>query len=67
MPVRLPVEPACWTSGSVDGVAMRDALAGRDIGTVFRFLHQRGWNWAAIAQATGIGEPLSFQPTAGPA
>jgi hypothetical protein len=35
---------------------MRDALAGRDIGTVFRFLHQRGWSWAAIAQATDIGE-----------
>ncbi len=35
---------------------MRDALAGRDIGAVFRFLHQRGWSWAAIAQATDIGE-----------
>ena len=35
---------------------MSDALAGRDIGTVFRFLHQRGWSWAAIAQATDIGE-----------
>jgi hypothetical protein len=40
----------------MDGVAMGDALAGRDIGTVFRFLHQRGWSWAAIAQATDIGE-----------
>jgi transcriptional regulator with XRE-family HTH domain len=56
MPVRPPVEPAWWTSGSIDGVAMRDALAGRDIGAVFRFLHQRGWSWAAIAQATDIGE-----------
>jgi hypothetical protein len=35
---------------------MRDALAVRDIGAVFRFLHQRGWSWAAIAQATDIGE-----------
>ena len=56
MPVRPPVEPAWWTSGSIDGVAMRDALAGHDIGAVFRFLHQRGWSWAAIAQATDIGE-----------
>ena len=56
MPVRPPVEPAWWTSGSIDGVAMRDALAGRDIGAVFRFLHQRGWSWASIAQATDIGE-----------
>lgn len=35
---------------------MPDALAGRDIGAVFQFLHQRGWSWAAIAQATDIGE-----------
>jgi hypothetical protein len=35
---------------------MRDALAGRDIGAVFRFLHQRGWSWASVAQATDIGE-----------
>jgi transcriptional regulator with XRE-family HTH domain len=56
MPVRPPVEPEWWTSGSIDGVAMPDALAGRDIGAVFRFLHQRGWSWAAIAQATDIGE-----------
>src|SRR6516164_2506255 len=56
MPVRPPVEPAWWTSGSIDGTLMRDALAGRDIGAVFRFLHQRGWSWAAIAQATDIGE-----------
>ena len=32
MPVRPPVELACWTSGSIDGVAMRDALAGRAVG-----------------------------------
>jgi transcriptional regulator with XRE-family HTH domain len=56
MPVRPTVEPAWWTSGSIDGVAMRDALAGRDIRAVFRFLHQRGWSWAAIARATDIGE-----------
>jgi hypothetical protein len=37
-------------------VAMHDALAGRDIAAVFRFLHQRGWSWAAIAQVTDIGE-----------
>lgn len=35
---------------------MADALAGRDIGAVFRFLHQRGWSWAAITRATDIGE-----------
>lgn len=56
MPVRPPADPAWWTSGSIDGTAMPDALAGRDIGAVFRFLHQRGWSWAAIAQATDIGE-----------
>lgn len=35
---------------------MREVLADRDIGAVFRFLHQRGWSWAAVAQATDIGE-----------
>jgi hypothetical protein len=56
MPVRTPVDLAWWTSGSMDGTAMHDALAGRDIGAVFRFLHRRGWSWAAIAQAADIGE-----------
>src|ERR1700692_3175913 len=56
MPVRPPVEPAWWISGSMDGATMRDALTDRNIGAVFRSLHQRGWSWAAIAQATDIGE-----------
>jgi hypothetical protein len=35
---------------------MHGALAERDIRAVFQFLHRRGWSWAAIAQATDIGE-----------
>jgi predicted kinase/transcriptional regulator with XRE-family HTH domain len=50
------VDPRWWDSEHVDGVPMRRALADRDIKAVFTFLHRRGWSWAAIAQATDIGE-----------
>lgn len=35
---------------------MRYVLAERNVKSVFQFLHQRGWSWGAIAQATDIGE-----------
>lgn len=56
MATRQPVDPAWWDNEQVDGIGMRQILADRDIGTVFKFLHNRGWSWAAIAQATDIGE-----------
>lgn len=56
MPARQPIDPAWWDTYLIDGVAMREALAERDIKVVFNFLHCRGWSWGAIAQATDIGE-----------
>jgi transcriptional regulator with XRE-family HTH domain len=54
--VRQPIDPAWWDHGQAGGTGMRQILAERDIQAVFQFLHQRGWSWAAIAQATDIGE-----------
>ncbi|MER7273494.1 hypothetical protein ABT369_03460 [Dactylosporangium sp. NPDC000244] len=56
MSARQPIDPAWWNADDIDGVAMRKALAERDIQAIFNFLHRRGWSWAAIAQATDIGE-----------
>jgi predicted kinase len=53
---RQPIDPAWWEDEQVDGQPMRQLLAARDIKSVFQFLHRRGWSWAAIAQATDIGE-----------
>jgi predicted kinase len=50
------INPAWWDDDQSDGQPMRRVLAERDIKTVFQFLHRRGWSWAAIAQATDIGE-----------
>lgn len=55
-PIRQPIDRAWWEAGVIDGLPMRDVLAERNIGAVFRFLHSRGWSWGAIAQATDIGE-----------
>jgi len=56
MSARQPIDPAWWNADDIDGIAMRDALAERDIKAIFNFLHRRGWSWAAIGQATDIGE-----------
>lgn len=56
MPTRHCIDPACWDTDAIDGIPMRHVLAERDIKSVFRFLHRRGWSWGAIAQATDIGE-----------
>lgn len=56
MIMRQPIDPAWWDDEQVDGVSMRRVLADRDIRAIFQFLHNRGWSWAAIAQATDIGE-----------
>jgi predicted kinase len=56
MSARQPIDPACWNAEYIDGVPMRNALSERDIKAVFQFLHNRGWSWGAIAQATDIGE-----------
>lgn len=56
MSARRPIDPAWWNADYIDGLAMREVLAERDIKAVFNFLHRRGWSWGAIAQATDIGE-----------
>lgn len=56
MSARQPIDPAWWNADYIDGLAMREALAERDIKAMFNFLHRRGWSWGAIAQATDIGE-----------
>ncbi|MCI0690092.1 MAG: ATP-binding protein, partial [Sporichthyaceae bacterium] len=56
MASRQPIDPAWWDREEIDGVPLRQALADRDIKTIFNFVHRRGWSWAAIAQATDIGE-----------
>jgi transcriptional regulator with XRE-family HTH domain len=49
-------EASWWTDGIVDGRPVRQALAARDMGAIFRFLKTRGWSRAAIAAATGLTE-----------
>jgi predicted kinase len=56
MAVRRLIDPAWWNADYIDGFAMRETLAERDIKAVFNFLHRMGWSWGAIAQATDIGE-----------
>src|SRR4051812_38966560 len=56
MSARQPIDPTWWNADHIDGLAMREVLAGRDIKAVFNFLHRKGWSWGAIAQATDIGE-----------
>jgi transcriptional regulator with XRE-family HTH domain len=42
--------------GSFEDRPLRELLAVRDLGAVFRFLKTRGWSRAAIAAATGLTE-----------
>lgn len=56
MAARQSIDPAWWNADYIDGLAMRETLAERDIKAVFNFLHRRGWSWSAIAQATDIGD-----------
>lgn len=56
MAAQRTIDPAWWDNEQVDGIAMRNVLADRDVKSVFTFLHRRGWSWGAIAQATDIGE-----------
>ncbi|MEJ3742826.1 helix-turn-helix transcriptional regulator [Actinomycetes bacterium KLBMP 9797] len=49
-------ERSWWTDGVYDGRPIREVLAARDIGAVFRFLKTRGMSRAAIAAATGLTE-----------
>ncbi len=56
MSARHTIDPAWWDNEQIDGVPMRQILAERDVASLFTFLHRRGWSWAAIAQATDIGE-----------
>jgi tetratricopeptide (TPR) repeat protein len=49
------IDPAWWDRATWQGQPLRDLLAARAIGPVFRFLHSRGWSYAAIAEATDLG------------
>jgi tetratricopeptide (TPR) repeat protein len=49
------VNPDWWTGGERSGRPLRHHLARHDIGTVFSYLKDRGFSWAAIASATGLG------------
>ncbi|GLI02998.1 helix-turn-helix domain-containing protein [Phytohabitans aurantiacus] len=49
-------EPSWWTDGSFEDRPVKQVLAIRDLGAVFRFLKTRGWSRAAIASATGLTE-----------
>src|SRR6266545_4294015 len=49
------IDPAWWDRGTWKGRPVREYLADHAIGMVFRFLHGRGWSYAAIADATGLG------------
>ncbi|MEJ3745541.1 helix-turn-helix transcriptional regulator [Actinomycetes bacterium KLBMP 9797] len=49
-------ERSWWTDGIFEGRSIREVLAARDIGGVFRFLKTRGWSRAAIAGAAGLSE-----------
>ena len=49
-------DPQWWRTGALDAQPMREILAARDIGSVFRFLGARGWSRAALAAATGLSE-----------
>ena len=53
---RPTVDQTWWTSGWLEGRSMREIMAARDIGAVFKFLSQRGWSRAAIAAATAMAE-----------
>ncbi|MBT8228178.1 MAG: helix-turn-helix transcriptional regulator [Dactylosporangium sp.] len=50
------IDPGWWDHASLDGRRMRDVLAVRDVGTVFRFLNGRGFSRANIAALTGMSE-----------
>ena len=49
------IDPAWWDRGTWKGRPVQEYLADHAIGMVFRFLHGRGWSYAAIADATGLG------------
>jgi transcriptional regulator with XRE-family HTH domain len=50
------IDPRWWDQGFLDGQPVRDILAERDIGRLFRFLNRRGFSRAAIAALTGVSE-----------
>ena len=52
----LQVDPQCWRNGTMDGRPIRDVLAARDVGAIFRYLSSRGWSRSALAAATGMAE-----------
>ncbi len=55
MTAQRSIDPAWWDRATWQGQPLRDLLAERAVGPVFRFLHSRGWSYAAIAEATGLG------------
>lgn len=50
------LDPRWWLTSNWDGCPLREALARRDMGVVFRFLRSQGWSRTAVAAATGLSE-----------
>lgn len=50
------LDPLWWSEGVVDGRPMREVLADREIGAVFRFLRAQGWSLTGMCAATGLKE-----------
>jgi len=50
------IDQTWWTCAVFEDRSIKDVLAERDIGTLLRFLHGRGWSRLAIATVTGMTE-----------
>ncbi|GGJ88295.1 hypothetical protein GCM10010123_17360 [Pilimelia anulata] len=50
------LDPTWWAAAEFEGVPLRQALAGHQIGLLFRFLRSRGVSRARIARHTGLSE-----------
>src|SRR4051812_15595647 len=55
---RIPerIDPDWWRGAVIDGRPVREILAARDIGPIFRFLRTQGWSLTALCAATGMSE-----------
>jgi hypothetical protein len=53
--MKRPVDPRWWDDGAFEGRNLRDPLAQRDIGAIFRYLKARQFSWSRVAPMTGLG------------
>ncbi|WP_157545161.1 hypothetical protein [Hamadaea tsunoensis] len=59
------IDPRWWTEGAIGDRVLPMVLAERDIGSLFQFLHQRGWSWFAIATAVSLPDARVREIAAG--